>query len=133
MSSSSDEVIAGLFAAGFGVFWVVYMAFIFALVIFFIICEWKIFVKAGEPGWAALIPFYNVWVLVKISCNNNVLWFILFLIGATSPVAAIISSIGLAKSFGKGVGTILLLIFLPIIGWPMLAFGKSEYDPSLKF
>ena len=93
MSSSSDEVIAGLFAAGFGVFWVVYMAFIFALVIFFLICEWKIFVKAGEPGWAALIPFYNVWVLVKISCNNNVLWFILFLIGATSPVAAIISSI----------------------------------------
>ena len=81
MSSSSDEVIAGLFAAGFGVFWVVYMAFIFALVIFFLICEWKIFVKAGEPGWAALIPFYNVWVLVKISCNNNVLWFILFLIG----------------------------------------------------
>lgn len=131
--SSSDEVIAGLFAAGFGVFWVVYMAFIFAVVIFFLICEWKIFVKAGEPGWAALIPFYNIWVLMKITCNNNVLWFILFLIGVTSPVAAIISFIGLAKSFGKGVGTTLLLIFLPVIAMPMLAFGKAEYDPSLKF
>ena len=133
MSSSSGDVAGGLLAAGFGIFWVLYMIFIFAFVIFFLICEWKIFVKAGEPGWAAIIPFYNIWVLMKISCKNNVLWFILFLIGATSPVAAIISYIGLAKSFGKGTGMILLMIFVPVVAWPMLAFGKAEYDPSLKF
>ena len=133
MSSSSGDVAGGLLAAGFGIFWVLYMIFIFAFVIFFLICEWKIFVKAGEPGWAAIIPFYNVWVLMKISCKNNVLWFILFLIAATAPVAAIISYIGLAKSFGKGTGMILLMIFVPVVAWPMLAFGKAEYDPALRF
>ncbi len=133
MSSSSQDAIAGLMMAGIGIFWVVYILVFVVFIALFIVCQWKIFVKAGEPGWAALIPYYNIWVLMKITCNNNILWFILFIVGATSPVAAIISSIGLAKSFGKGVGTILLLIFLPIIGWPMLAFGKAEYNPALKF
>lgn len=133
MSSSSQDAIAGLMMAGMGIFWIVYILVFIVLMALFIVCQWKIYVKAGEPGWAALIPYYNIWVLMKIACNNNILWFILFIVGATSPVAAIISYIGLAKSFGKGVGTILLLIFLPIIGWPMLAFGKAEYDPALKF
>jgi len=133
MSSSSQDAIAGLMMAGMGIFWIVYILVFIVLMALFIVCQWKIYVKAGEPGWAALIPYYNIWVLMKITCNNNILWFILFIVAATSPVAAIISYIGLAKSFGKGVGTILLLIFLPIVGWPMLAFGKAEYDPALKF
>lgn len=133
MSSSSQDAIAGLMMAGMGIFWIVYILVFIVLMALFIVCQWKIYVKAGEPGWAALIPYYNIWVLMKITCNNNILWFILFIVAATSPVAAIISYIGLAKSFGKGVGTILLLIFFPIVGWPMLAFGKAEYDPALKF
>lgn len=133
MSSSSQDAIAGLMMAGMGIFWIVYILVFIVFIALFIVCQWKIYVKAGEPGWAALIPYYNIWVLMKITCNNNILWFILFIVAATSPVAAIISYIGLAKSFGKGVGTILLLIFLPIVGWPMLAFGKAEYDPALKF
>ena len=133
MNSSSQDAIAGLMMAGMGLFWIVYILVFIVLMALFIVCQWKIYVKAGEPGWAALIPYYNIWVLMKITCNNNILWFILFIVAATSPVAAIISYIGLAKSFGKGVGTILLLIFLPIVGWPMLAFGKAEYDPALKF
>lgn len=110
------------------VFWVIYMI----VLVLMVIALWKVFVKAGEPGWACLIPFYGWWVLMKISCKNTVLWFILLFIPFANFVAVTISLIGLAKSFDKGMGTILLMIFLPFIGLPMLAFGDAEWDPDLR-
>ena len=91
-----------------------------------IICQWKIYVKAGKPGWAALVPVYNQMVLSEIGGKKDV-WGLLPLI----PYAGIIWSIWLinrmAKSFGKEVGFTLGLIFLPLIFYPILAFGDSEY------
>ena len=111
------------------VFWVIYMI---VMVIMFI-ALWKVYVKADEPGWACLIPFYGWWVYMRMTCKKNLLWFILLFIPFANYVAIIVSIIGLAKSFGKGVGTILLLIFFPFIGLPMLAFGDAEWDPDLRF
>ena len=107
--------------------------FVYALVlIFLVICIWKIFDKAGEPGWACLVPIYSYFVYMRITCNNYWLWFILMLIPGFNCVALVVSLIGLAKTFGKGIGMILLLIFLPFIGLPILAFGDSDYDEFLK-
>lgn len=101
-----------------------------------IIAMWKIFTKAGKPGWAAIVPVYNMVVLYQIVGLNPLL--LLILIGAIIPfvnflvmiaffILNIISSIRLAKVFGKGTGFAVGLIFLPFIFQLILAFDKSEY------
>jgi hypothetical protein len=101
--------------------------FIFSIVIVvLIISQWKIYEKAGKPGWAAIVPVYNQMVLAEIGGKPDV-WGLLPLI----PYVGIIWSVWLinrmAKSFGKDVGFTLGLIFLPLIFYPILAFGDSEY------
>ena len=103
-----------------------------ALIIFMIICLWKIYEKAGEHGWACLVPIYSYFVLARMACKNYWFCFIILLLPVTSYPAFIVVNIGLAKAFGKGVGMILLLIFLPIIALPMLAYGNTTYDAELR-
>ncbi|MCS7028099.1 MAG: DUF5684 domain-containing protein, partial [Bacteroidia bacterium] len=87
---------------------------------------WKIFTKAGKPGWAAIIPFYNVIVLLEI-VRKPIWWFVLFLIPLVSLFIGIITTHQLSKSFGKEVGFTIGLIFLPFIFLPILAFGDAQY------
>ena len=90
---------------------------------------WKIFTKAGQPGWASIIPIYNVIVLLKIA--GKPLWYIILLIiPLVNIVVGILVLIELAKNFGKGVGFAIGLILLPIIFYPILAFGDAKYAPS---
>jgi hypothetical protein len=101
--------------------------FIFSIVLaVLIISQWKIYEKAGKPGWASIVPVYNQMVLAEIGGKKDV-WGLLPLI----PYIGIIWTIWLinrmAKSFGKDVGFTLGLIFLPLIFYPILAFGDSEY------
>ncbi len=84
---------------------------------------WKIFDKAGKPGWAAIVPFYNIYLLVEI-VGRDILWFVLCLI---LPFLVIVIYIDLAKSFGKGTGYGLGLAFLPFVFFPMLGFGDAQY------
>lgn len=99
---------------------------VFAVCILAIIAEWKLFKKAGEPGWAAIIPFYNVYVLTKITWGNGWLFLLTFLpIG--NIVFLILTYIKLARVFGKGAGFAVGLIFLPYIFLLILAFGSSFY------
>ena len=100
--------------------------FVLALSIFFIIVNWKICVKAGEPGWAAIVPYYSSYVMYKIAWGNGWL-FLCQLIPVIGFVFPLIMSVKLAGAFGKGFGYGLGLIFLPIIFQPMLAFGDAEY------
>lgn len=93
-----------------------------------IIAQWKLFNKAGQHGWAAIIPFYNMWVMCDMVFENKILWFILLFIPFASFVSAIAIIIGFAKSFGKGVGFGIFTLFFPFIGLPILAFGKAEYE-----
>lgn len=96
------------------------------IAIFFIVCWWKIFTKAGQPGWACLIPFYNLYVMLKIAGKPG-WWLILFFIPLVNFIIIILMIVGIAQNFGKGTGFILGLIFLSIIFIPILAFGESKY------
>ena len=119
-----DQESAGIIGVLFGgVFGIIYLA-IFALIIASL---WKIFEKAGKPGWAAIVPIYNLIVLLEI-VNKPIWWIVLMLIPFVNIIVFIMIYIELAKAFGKdalyGIGlTLLGFIFLP-----MLAFGDAQYQ-----
>jgi hypothetical protein len=88
---------------------------------------WKIFTKAGQPGWACLIPIYNIYILCKIVGRPG-WWVILMFIPFVNFIIGIILCIDLAKSFAKGVGFGLGLVFLSFIFYPILGFGSAQYQ-----
>lgn len=95
--------------------------------ILMIVSMWKIFTKAGKPGWASLIPIYNLIVCLEIG-RKPMWWIFLFLIPFANFVAAFVLLQGVAEAFGKGIGFTLGLIFLPFIFFPLLAFGDAQYS-----
>ena len=106
------------------VVWIIYVAFMVVM----LAAMWKIFTKAGKPGWAAIVPIYNIIVLLEIVCKP-IWWFILLLIPFVNIIVLIIVLIELAKRFGKGVGFAIGMLILPFIFYPMLAFGDAKYTP----
>lgn len=90
---------------------------------------WKVFSKAGEPGWAAIIPIYNTIVLLKIA-GKPVWWILLMLIPLVNFIVLIVVMISLAERFGKGAGFGLGLALLPFIFYPLLGFGSATYQAS---
>lgn len=97
-----------------------------AVAIVSIIAIWKIFVKAGEPGWAAIIPFYNLYTLFKITWEQP-LMFLLCLVPVANVVISIMTMLKLAKAFNKSTGFGVGLILLSVVFLPMLGFGDAEY------
>ena len=91
-----------------------------------IIAMWKVYAKAGQPGWAIFVPIYSFIVLLKI-VNKPWWWIFLMLIPIANIVFAIIVLNRLSLSFGKGSGFTVGLIFLGIIFWCILDFGDSVY------
>ena len=87
---------------------------------------WKVFTKAGKPGWASIIPIYNMVVLLDIA-GKPVWWIILFFIPIVNLIFAILTYVGLADRFGKGGGFAVGLILLGIIFFPILGFGGAQY------
>ena len=98
-----------------------------AVVVLVIASMWKVFTKAGKPGWAAIVPIYNTIVLLEI-VGKPTWWIILLLIPFVNIIVLLIVINELSKSFGRGVGTTLGLIFLGFIFWPILAFGSAQYQ-----
>lgn len=99
-----------------------------AIVILTIAGMWKTFAKADQPGWAAIIPIYNIWIIIKIT-QNEWWWLLLVLfVPIVNFFAYIKLSIDLAKSFGRGLGFGLGLVFLPFIFFPLLGFGEDRYQ-----
>jgi hypothetical protein len=111
---------------GMLIFMVVFILTIFIVGIVMVISMWKIFEKADKPGWACLVPIYNNMVMAEIGGKES--WFGLL---PMIPYIGVIWSIWiqnrLSKSFGKEVGFTLGMIFLPLIFFPILAFGSAEY------
>ncbi len=120
-------------------FWI--LGIIYLIIIVIILASlWKIYVKAGKPGWAAIIPFYNLWVFIEIVGRPS-WWFWMIIVGGILtmiPILGILIAIALfvliimlyidlAKSFGKSVGFAIGLIFLSFIFLPILGFGNSQY------
>jgi hypothetical protein len=88
---------------------------------------WKMFEKAGQPGWAGLIPIVNLYFLCKVAGRPG-WWVILYFIPIVSLVISIIVWLDTAKAFGKGAGFAIGLIFLPFIFAPVLGFGDAQYQ-----
>ena len=100
---------------------------VIALAVFFIATIWIVFSKAGEPGWACLIPIYNWYVMVRIA-GMPWWYFLLLFVPLVNIVISIMIQFGVAKHFGKGVGFGFGLLFLGVIFYPILAFGSARYE-----
>ena len=98
-----------------------------AFVVLMIASMWKVYVKAGQPGWAAIVPIYNIIVLLNI-VGKPLWWIILFCIPFVNFVIIIMIMIELAKSFGKSTGFAFGLLLLGFIFFPILGFGDARYQ-----
>ena len=103
-------------------FWVIWGA----VMLFYIAAMWKVFTKAGQPGWAAIVPIYNAVVMIQIA-GKPIWWILLYLIPVVNIVVSIIVIHNISKNFGHGAGFTLGLIFLGFIFFPILAWGDSQY------
>ncbi len=96
------------------------------ITVFYLYVYWRIFEKAGKPGWASLIPIYNTIVMLEI-IGKPWWWLLLFLVPFVNIIIAVWMYNLLSLSFGKGSGFTLGLIFLSFIFFPILAFSNAEY------
>lgn len=96
------------------------------LCVFVLVCMWIVFRKAGKPGWAAIVPFYNLYVLFDITWGSGMRF--LLLIPIYNIILGIQTQVRLARAFGKSSGFAAGLVFLPYIFIPLLAFGKETYQ-----
>ena len=87
--------------------------------------SWKAFVKAGLPGWAAIVPIYNMYLMWQMT-GKPILWFILLFVPFANLVFGILLMIEVAKAYGKGPGVGILLLFG--VGWLILGFGDATYQ-----
>ncbi len=117
--SEGAGLLAGLLGLGFSVVMLAFGLLMIASV-------WKIFTKAGKPGWASIIPIYNLIVMLEIT-GKPIWWIVLFLIPFVNFVAALLLSLALAEKFGKSTGFGVGLALLSFVFFPMLAFGDARY------
>jgi len=102
------------------IFWLV-------IAVVFIAGLWKVFTKAGQPGWAVLVPFYNLYILMKIAGKPG-WWLVLYLIPFVNFVIAVLVAISLAKAFGRTTAFgVVMLFLLSGIGYLILGFGSDKY------
>ncbi len=115
-------------AAAAAGFFMCYMVFIVLFTLVILVGMWKVFEKAGKPGWASIIPIYNTIVLLEIA-SKPIWWIFLLFIPCVNIVVGILVLIDLAKNFGQGAGFAVGLWLLPFIFFPILGFGSSKYQP----
>ena len=122
-NDAANSALGGALAAMSGMFLLVCLA----ITVVFIIGFWKTFTKAGQPGWASIIPIYNVYVLLKIAGRPG-WWLLLLLIPLVNLIVSIVVSIDIARAFGQSaVFGVLLLFLLSGIGYLILGFGNYRY------
>ena len=100
--------------------------FYFLILLIVIVGMWKVFEKAGKPGWAAIIPIYNLIVLLEI-VGKPVWWIILLLIPFVNFIIIILLYHQLSLSFGQGIGMTILLIILTFVAFPVLGLGSAKH------
>jgi len=118
--NDANSILGSLFG---GVFMLVWLA----ILVIVIVAGWKVFEKAGQPGWAIIIPIYNVYIILKI-VGRPTWWLLLYFIPIVNIVIAVIISMDMAKSFGQSAAFGIVLLFLLCgIGYLILAFGSARY------
>jgi uncharacterized protein DUF5684 len=113
---------SGTSSAGSAVGVILYVA----VVVLEIVAMWTVFTKAGRPGWASIVPIYNLYVLLKVAGREG-WWIVLFLIPLVNVVVWFIVAIDLAKCFGKTAGFGVGIALLSFVFIPILAFGDARY------
>lgn len=111
----------------FSVFALFYLAF----AVFLIISLWKLFVKAGKPGWAALIPIYNIVVMLEIVGRQFGGCYLLFLYHCSMFGLRLLCTSTLLNPLASRLGFGIVSLFFPYVTIPILAFGKSQYPRGL--
>ena len=125
LALAQDEPNLSPIGAGVGiVFTLVWLA----IVVFEAAAMWRVFTKAGKPGWAIIVPIYNIIVMLEIA-GKPLWWFLLMLIPLVNIVVMFMVMIGIAEKFGKSAGFGVGLALLGFIFFPILAFGDAEYRP----
>lgn len=111
-----------------GIVFAILVAIVIALVLIALIIagQWKIYTKAGYPGWTAIVPFYNCVIQLRMT-NRPLWWVVLLFVPIVNAVLFVLMTRRTAGVFGKGIGFTLGLIFLPFIFYPILGFGKAHY------
>jgi hypothetical protein len=104
--------------------WAIVLFCVFIL--FQIIAQWKVFTKAGQPGWACIIPIYNIYIMTKIAGKPGI-WVLWMIIPFVNIVFLIWLYNMISKSFGHDEGFTVGLILLGVVFWPILGFGSSKY------
>lgn len=103
-----------------------YSFIFYPIILLLAVSLWKIFEKAGQNGWAALIPFYNIFIFLRI-IQKPWWWFILFFIPYLGFIWILWGWIRMAKRFGKSSLYGVAIVCLSVVFIPLLAFGKQEY------
>lgn len=99
---------------------------ILAVIVFMIVAMWKIYVKAGQEGWAAIVPIYNSYILLKI-VGKPWWWLLLYLVPLVNIVFLVWTYNMLSKSFGKDEAFTAGLVILGIVFFPILGYGSAKY------
>jgi hypothetical protein len=128
MENFDTALLAGLITA--------YLVIVIPIVLIAIVAIWRVFTKAGQPGWAVLIPFYNLYILTQVVKRPG--WWMLLYFASIIPVVgslavlfvSSIDSLRLAKLFGKSSGFGVGIILLGVVFLPILAFGDADYDET---
>lgn len=128
-ANTLDPSVAGGILAFLAGIWV----FVMVLVVIMLVAMWKLFVKAGKPGWAAIVPIYNIYILLEI-VGRPAWWLVLVFAGMIPVVGgllalafSIVLALDTARAYGKDTTFGILLAFVPFVGYPMLAFGNNPY------
>jgi Family of unknown function (DUF5684) len=120
-AAQADGLMAMLAGMGIG-----FAVFFLIVIAFSIVIWWKIFTKAGEPGWASLVPIYQGMILSKI-CGRGEMFGLLLLVPCVNIIIMFMLVFDLAKVFGKSGGFAVGMLLLGIVFLPILAFGSAEY------
>ncbi|MCM8535318.1 MAG: DUF5684 domain-containing protein [Lentisphaeraceae bacterium] len=113
-------------AAGIGIVMLIVQL---AVLVAIIAGLWKTFTKAGQPGWASIIPIYNGIVLLKIA-KKPVWWIILLIVPFVNIIIGVLTSISIAKNFGKDALFGICLALFGFVMYPILGFGGAQYQPA---
>jgi hypothetical protein len=107
-----------------------------AIMVFMIVSWWIVFKKAGQPGWAILIPIYNFLVILRVA--SKPWWWVFSILLAIIPIVGAILLLvvmifiyhGISKNFGQGAGFTVGLVLLGVVFVPILAFGDYTWKEA---
>ena len=120
LQNDSSGILGSLFGGVFMLIWL-------AVLIVALVAGWKVFEKAGQPGWAVIVPIFNIYIILKI-VGRPAWWLLLYFIPVVNIVIAAIISMDMAKSFGQSAAFGIVMLFLLCgIGYLILAFGSAKY------